>query len=347
MDNQESTTPEVQSPIPAASIPPEQPLKPNSRNWKKWVLIGTVSVLVIIGGGIFVLSQQKSQTSKTKTATQPTVIQLSPTPYPTADWKTYTNPSKGYTLKYPPNWIIKDESEYLNTAQFSTADKTVYIIISEGQYPYESIVQKEISENDLNIAVSDKTYKVKERIVNNSGAYVDFALNNLNNHHIYFGTGDLGGGAGKGLSEYNKEKVNILKILQTIKFTDQESAEGSTKYLNIRDWKVRMSISDTLSGLKIADEESAFAPTDKAVKVLAPMLNSGWLCSGDTEASIGSISRTTNAVRSGSYAPLATKRIGEFTYGYEATPTSNCTSDPKYQELVKEFTAAFNSLENY
>lgn len=122
-------------------------------------------------------------------------------------------------------------------------------------------------------------------------------------------------------------------------------------YLTLSEWKIRLPISSILTNLKAGNPEvSSYSPTDQAVKIIAPQLDIKWDCVADadgTKATIGSISRTTNTKRSGPYAPLVTKKIGNYTYSYEATPTSNCTNDPLYQELVKEFQSLFNTLESY
>jgi hypothetical protein len=50
----------------------------------------------------------------------------------TTDWKTYSNPSYGYTLKYPNNWFVKKQA-FLGTTQstsFSTNDNPNEIVVT-------------------------------------------------------------------------------------------------------------------------------------------------------------------------------------------------------------------------
>lgn len=68
--------------------------------------------LAFAGIGFFVYQnfkplKQPSQSSSPSMSPSPSFrSSISPTPDPTADWKTYTSQS-GYSLKYPPEWEIK------------------------------------------------------------------------------------------------------------------------------------------------------------------------------------------------------------------------------------------------
>jgi len=78
-------------------------------------------------------------------------------------------------------------------------------------------------------------------------------------------------------------------------------------------------------------------------------LDSDWKCeadpSGNFKGTIGMISITTQAKRSGPYEPLATKKVGSYTYGFEGG--SKCTDSSAYQQLVDAFKVQFDKIEAY
>lgn len=61
-------------------------------------------------------------TTTTTTTPSTTTTTTTPTTTATADWKTYTNTTEGYSIKYPTDWEYSD-----GTASLSTADKS-YIL---------------------------------------------------------------------------------------------------------------------------------------------------------------------------------------------------------------------------
>jgi len=151
-----------------------QPPKP----WLKIVLLGLVG-LIVVGGLVFAgykLGQREEQaklpqptpvsfltptstptpTPKTSPITVvATPSELTPTPDPTADWKTYTNTKYGYSIKYPSNWWI--EREY---ALISDIPSEVYEgPISPVPLPYEI---------DINELKNPKRKEFKELIISNN-----------------------------------------------------------------------------------------------------------------------------------------------------------------------------------
>lgn len=111
MEEQNQQTPinsePAQNPSPVATpTSPTTPESPKKHFGKKWILIGVVLLLITLGGGSFVLSQQKAKPI-TIIPPSPTISQITkPTPNPTAEWKTYTNTKYGYTVRYPEIWQI-------------------------------------------------------------------------------------------------------------------------------------------------------------------------------------------------------------------------------------------------
>lgn len=97
------------------------------RKWL-WIVLATV---IVLGGGFtywYVYGNKGTTTTKTsptpvKTATiSPSAnIKNSPTPIDTTNWKTYSDGSYGYEIKYPTNWqykiISKDQIEFTETGK--------------------------------------------------------------------------------------------------------------------------------------------------------------------------------------------------------------------------------------
>ena len=100
-------TDNINQPVPPVNnIQPTQAPLPNpSSHSKTFIIVFGIVLLVVLGIGIYVLSTSKNQAViQQQTITSPTVTQPSPTPDPTANWKTFTETNTGFTLKYPSNW---------------------------------------------------------------------------------------------------------------------------------------------------------------------------------------------------------------------------------------------------
>ncbi len=111
--------------IPSQQIPKstqeisqlKEPISPEiikpSKPWLKFVVL-LVGILLIGGGLVFAgMEIQKRQTSKQITSTPEAIA--TPTPDPTADWKTYTNDKYGFGFKYPNNWSTYDNTQKANS----------------------------------------------------------------------------------------------------------------------------------------------------------------------------------------------------------------------------------------
>lgn len=86
------------------------------------IVVSVISILALTAGGFFVYQKFKStQISQSPTpvsqvSASPTLkpLRLSPTPDPTADWKTYINSKYEYQLKYPLDWEVAVDSKSEN-----------------------------------------------------------------------------------------------------------------------------------------------------------------------------------------------------------------------------------------
>ena len=109
--------PEV-SPQPSQPIQPQvQPEQGKGISWKKiLVSVGVIAVVAgIIAGALywyFVINEEETTTTETTKVSTPSSKQATPSAKKekdeTADWKTYTNSSLGFSIKYPSGWYTKE-----------------------------------------------------------------------------------------------------------------------------------------------------------------------------------------------------------------------------------------------
>lgn len=73
------------------------------------VILVAVLVAILFGGGAYAYANNKAEKEKKDLNAQITELQsqVSSAKTTTADWKTYTNPTFGYSIKYPTAWTEK------------------------------------------------------------------------------------------------------------------------------------------------------------------------------------------------------------------------------------------------
>ena len=92
----------------AAEIGPveEKPTKP----WLKIVLFSILGI--VLAAGLVFAGYKLAQLKQVQPGPQPIptpVVEATPTPDPTADWKTYTNDFAKFSLKYPPSMTVTEK----------------------------------------------------------------------------------------------------------------------------------------------------------------------------------------------------------------------------------------------
>lgn len=81
------------------------------RSFPLWIFPLIAFLLVALAGGMYFLGQQKSNQQPVAQTNIPTPT-VTPTPDPMAGWKTFTNETKGYSLKYPASLDVINWDKY-------------------------------------------------------------------------------------------------------------------------------------------------------------------------------------------------------------------------------------------
>ncbi len=231
-ENQPAPVPLVPAPeitTPAAT-PPSQPANPHGKNWKKLILIGLVLVILIIGGGTFVLSQQETNTPETKIIAQPTAGQPTTIPDPTADWKTYINEKYQYSLKYPPQWEIQNEK--------SLQSENIYFYTKSAQNPnYNAYFFITVDQNVKNFTPNKEWYMEWanqipagisiDKIKFEGTVFHGYPALKVDSDELFFAKGNsvfrIALAVPNGDEEYKEGVKSVFdQILQTFKFTEQQ-----------------------------------------------------------------------------------------------------------------------------
>lgn len=135
----------------------------------------------------------------------------------------------------------------------------------------------------------------------------------------------------------------------TTQSTQGNTQSSSNNFLILADFNAKIPLNDKTSGLKLGSvSSSSYNEADKSVPIIAPQLDSVWKCEADLDGNfkgtIGMISITTQAKRSGPGEPLVSKKVGNYTFGFEQGG-ANCTDSSEYQQLVDAFKAQFEKIE--
>lgn len=95
-----------QPPAPSTPPTPQVPPEPVKKSSPVFVIALILLLIAIVMLGGYVLWTKYLNKSTKTTPTPVAVVTASPTPDPTANWKTYTNNDLGLTFKYPNNLVV-------------------------------------------------------------------------------------------------------------------------------------------------------------------------------------------------------------------------------------------------
>jgi len=106
---------------------------PKKSNPPKIILFVILGLLV--AGGL-VYAGMNIGKKQTPTVVVPPVIEPTPTPDPTADWKTYTNSEYGYSIKYPTSFTTQLLSAGAGNKEADSTTRNLFIYKSDALEPY-------------------------------------------------------------------------------------------------------------------------------------------------------------------------------------------------------------------
>lgn len=149
----------------------------------------------------------------------------------------------------------------------------------------------------------------------------------------------------------NKDTTNNTNTTQNNSppANQDDNPEAAKNYLTLAEFNARIPLNDKTQNLKLGSATpSGYNESDKMLPIIAAELDSSWKCevnpSNNVKGTIGMISVTFQAQRSGPYEPSITKKVGNYTFGFEQSG-SNCTDSPEYQQLVDAFKVQFDKIE--
>jgi hypothetical protein len=98
------------------------------------LLISIIAIL-IIGGGVYIYSNKKVENNTPVVVNSNLPAQSNQTSTTTSDWKTYTNTTYGYSIKYPADWKINEDTSPRNISWSSPKTTAESVFIQVGVYP--------------------------------------------------------------------------------------------------------------------------------------------------------------------------------------------------------------------
>jgi hypothetical protein len=159
---------EIKPQLPVESPEPELPTPSFGEKLKanKGKIIGGVLGILVFAGvvfGAYNLGQRQIQTSQ---PTPTPIVEATPTPDPTADWKTYQNKNLNFEIKYPQNYSPKESISETNQAVVSFYAEDIcnpeYLYFYVNYNNKVSIQEKLISSKPIIIDSIETTLNVYE-----------------------------------------------------------------------------------------------------------------------------------------------------------------------------------------
>lgn len=161
MENQDRQVPQVVEEKPVSS----------SLNLVKRFFIVWILIAIFVTAGIlyatYYLGVQQGKTAPQATKLSPTIAP-SPVPDPTANWKTYT--TSEFSIKYPPDWEVKDILKNNTLDWLKTT--TIFIGIRPTSLAYDVVAQIRVTTDSPERVAKEgvvKTHNGKTYIFNNAG----------------------------------------------------------------------------------------------------------------------------------------------------------------------------------
>lgn len=146
----------IQSPQPPMQASPvsSNPVQNKPKQKKKFIIIGIVIIaLLLLARSSFAAYQFVKPPRLNRKQRQITSIipKRSPTPGPTADWKTYTNTQYGFSFKYPAGWTATS-SAVLNNSLLAYIGVNPSVPPHETDYGYPDYIAATVLNNQQNLS---------------------------------------------------------------------------------------------------------------------------------------------------------------------------------------------------
>lgn len=116
-----------QVPVNPVPVPPVEPPSPPKTLPLKWIIIIIALLAGIVLTGTYFIFKSQSGKQTPQPAPQVSVqpaVSSTPTPDETANWKTYTNKTYGFSIKYPSDLEVEDKSSQFPPFTIFITDKT-------------------------------------------------------------------------------------------------------------------------------------------------------------------------------------------------------------------------------
>jgi hypothetical protein len=211
-------------PIPSTPLDVQSTIQPGPKpKDNHWISILAMAIFVVLTLGVVAFLYYQNQALKSMLASlqtpigspQPTAQAATPTPDPTANWKTYTDTKLGFNFRYPQNSIIKldtlnangslEFSNFILNIEKTNANLADYVVKLKDVTSSPTPITKDIG--NLSTIEWIGFYK------NAPAHYISFE----NNGYVYnFGVTPL-----DDMTVYNSNDTSLLsKILSTFKFIE-------------------------------------------------------------------------------------------------------------------------------
>lgn len=192
-----------QSPV-QKPIQTSPPIENNGLRLTKylWILLGILVLITAIGSTAYFLNRNQA-----KTVVQSTP---SPTPDPTANWKTYSDPSINFTFKYPQNFDAKLTKTDSNNRTITISSPSMNPQ-SGDNFHINLTATKNVNNVSLIDYLREKygqpTHPGGNPNFTIEGIFKDFKLTNIPLQDSYSYVGDFGGSGGTKISFFSSKDI--------------------------------------------------------------------------------------------------------------------------------------------
>jgi len=133
----------------------------DEKTWLKIVFLSILGIILAVGlvfAG-YKLGQRSIYPELDEGPTPTPIVEATPTPDLTANWKTYTNIKYGYSIKYPLDWSFEEE-----TARFAPKENGGYIQIRIFSNANRGVTLCELDRSNCNFVIDNKIFGERTKI---------------------------------------------------------------------------------------------------------------------------------------------------------------------------------------